>query len=163
MFFGSLLLKHCGHFASWNQPLNMCIRVCYLNCYETRLYCYLVIHIENLLHQLHLFYFHLWPIYWPSLVDKKTWNSCNRTNIGQLLLLLKLHFYFILFRCVVLVYQVLLGYVYFHAVYVYFNFYMFFFYLNIVFIVRACVQEECWEGLCKYCLMKARNSDRDMS
>jgi hypothetical protein len=25
--------------------------------------CYLVIHIENLLHPLQLFYFHLWPIY----------------------------------------------------------------------------------------------------
>jgi hypothetical protein len=30
--------------------------------------CYLVIHIETLLRPLHLFYFHLWPIYWLSLV-----------------------------------------------------------------------------------------------
>jgi hypothetical protein len=27
-----------------------------------------VIHIENLLHPLQLFYFHLWTIYWCSLV-----------------------------------------------------------------------------------------------
>jgi hypothetical protein len=47
----------------WNQSLNMCIRVCYLNCHEAGLCCHLVIHIENLLHQLQLFYFHLWHIY----------------------------------------------------------------------------------------------------
>jgi hypothetical protein len=31
--------------------------------------CYLVIHIENLLHPLQLFYFHLWPIYRLSLIQ----------------------------------------------------------------------------------------------
>jgi hypothetical protein len=52
----------------WNQPLNMSMRVCYLDCHEARLCCYLVIHIETLLHPLQLLYFHLWPIYWLSLV-----------------------------------------------------------------------------------------------
>jgi hypothetical protein len=50
----------------WNQPLNM--RICYLDCYEAGLCCYLVIYIGNLLSQLQLFYFNLWPIYWLSLV-----------------------------------------------------------------------------------------------
>jgi hypothetical protein len=36
----------------------MNIRVCYLDCHEGGLYCYLVIHIENLLHPLQQFYFH---------------------------------------------------------------------------------------------------------
>jgi hypothetical protein len=39
-----------------------------LDCYEDGLCCYLVIHIENLLRPLQLFYFHLWPIYRLSLV-----------------------------------------------------------------------------------------------
>jgi hypothetical protein len=34
--------------------------VCYLDCHEAGLCCYLVIHIENLLRPLQLFYFHLW-------------------------------------------------------------------------------------------------------
>jgi hypothetical protein len=51
-----------------NQPLNMRMRVCYLDCHEAGLCCYLVIHIEILLHPWQLFYFHLWPIYWLSLV-----------------------------------------------------------------------------------------------
>jgi hypothetical protein len=33
-----------------------------------RLCCYLVIHIEKRLRILQLFYFHLWPIYWLTLV-----------------------------------------------------------------------------------------------
>jgi hypothetical protein len=33
----------------------------------TGLCCYIVIHIENLLRQLQLFYFYLWPVYWLSL------------------------------------------------------------------------------------------------
>jgi hypothetical protein len=56
------------HFNYWNQPLNTRMRVCYLDCNEAGLCCYVVIHIENLLHPLHLFYFHLWSIYWFSLV-----------------------------------------------------------------------------------------------
>jgi hypothetical protein len=62
LLFGRTLLKHGRHFDYWNQPLN------YLNCQETRLCCYLLIHIENLLHSLQLFYFYLWPIYWLSLI-----------------------------------------------------------------------------------------------
>jgi hypothetical protein len=46
----------------------MRMRICYLDCHEAGLCCYLVIHIENLLRQLQLFYFHLCPIYWLSLV-----------------------------------------------------------------------------------------------
>jgi hypothetical protein len=55
-------------FDYWNQSLNTCMCVCCLDCHEAKLCCYLVIHIENLLCPLQLFYFHLWPIYWLSLV-----------------------------------------------------------------------------------------------
>jgi hypothetical protein len=68
LLFCSTLLKHGRHFDYQNQHLNMRMRVCYLDCHETGLCCYLVIHIENLLRPLQLFYFHLWPIYWLSLV-----------------------------------------------------------------------------------------------
>jgi hypothetical protein len=61
LLFISILLKHGRHIDYWNQPLNMSMRVCYLNYYEGGL-CYLMIHIENLLHPLELFYFHLCPI-----------------------------------------------------------------------------------------------------
>jgi hypothetical protein len=44
----------------------MCI--CYLDCDEAGLFCYLVIQIETLLHPLQLFYFHLWLTYWLSLI-----------------------------------------------------------------------------------------------
>jgi hypothetical protein len=40
----------------------------YLHCHEAGLCCYLVVHIENLLRPLQLFYFHLWHIYWHTLV-----------------------------------------------------------------------------------------------
>jgi hypothetical protein len=56
----AVLIKHRRHVDYWNQPLNM--RVCYLDCHEAGLCCYIIIHIENLLHQLQPFYFHLWPI-----------------------------------------------------------------------------------------------------
>jgi hypothetical protein len=75
--FGSTLFKHGRHFFYWNQRLNMRMRLCYLDCHEAGLCCYLVIHIENLLPQLQTFYFHLWPIYWLSLV--KTW----RCEVGS--------------------------------------------------------------------------------
>jgi hypothetical protein len=65
--FGITLLKHGRHFDYWNQTMNMRMRVCYLECHEAGLCCYLVIHIENLLHPLKLFYFHLGPIYWLSI------------------------------------------------------------------------------------------------
>jgi hypothetical protein len=51
LLFDSILLKHRRH----------------LGCHEAGLCCYLVIHIENLLRTLQLFYFYLWPIYWLSL------------------------------------------------------------------------------------------------
>jgi hypothetical protein len=41
------------HFHYWNQPLNM--RICYPDCHEAWLCCYLVINIENLLRPLHCF------------------------------------------------------------------------------------------------------------
>jgi hypothetical protein len=68
LLFGSTLLKHAHRFDCWNQPLNMRMRVCYPDCHEAGLCCYLVIHIETLLRPLQLLYFHLWPIYWLSLV-----------------------------------------------------------------------------------------------
>jgi hypothetical protein len=46
----------------------MRIFICYLDCHEAGLCCYLLTHIENLLRPLQLFYFHLWSIYWLSLV-----------------------------------------------------------------------------------------------
>jgi hypothetical protein len=64
--FGRILLKHSRHFDYWNQPLNMRMRVSYLDRHEAGLYCYLLIHIENLLHPLQLVSSHLWPIYWLS-------------------------------------------------------------------------------------------------
>jgi hypothetical protein len=42
--FGSTLLKNSRHFDYWNQPLNIRMRVCYRDCHEVRLCCYLVIH-----------------------------------------------------------------------------------------------------------------------
>jgi hypothetical protein len=64
----SILLKDGRHFDYWNQPLNIHIRVCYLDCHESELCYYLVIHVERLLRLLQLFAFHLWPIYWISLL-----------------------------------------------------------------------------------------------
>jgi hypothetical protein len=46
----------------------MLMRFYYTDCHEAGLCCCLVIHRENLLHPLQLFYFHVWPIYWLSLV-----------------------------------------------------------------------------------------------
>jgi hypothetical protein len=68
VIFGGTHLKHGRYFDYRNQPQNMCMLVCYWNYHEAGLYCYLVIHIENILHLLQLFYFHLWPIYWLSLI-----------------------------------------------------------------------------------------------
>jgi hypothetical protein len=47
--FGSKLCKHGCHFDYWNQPLNMSMHVCYLDCHEGGLWCYLVIYTENIL------------------------------------------------------------------------------------------------------------------
>jgi hypothetical protein len=68
LLFGITHLKHGRHFDNWNQPLNMRICVCYLYCHVVGLCFHLVIHEENLLRLLQPFYFHLWPIYWLSLV-----------------------------------------------------------------------------------------------
>jgi hypothetical protein len=70
LVFGSIRLKHLPNFGYWNQPRNMRMRVCYVDWHEVELCCYLVIHMENLLRPLQLFYFHLWPIYWISPVVK---------------------------------------------------------------------------------------------
>jgi hypothetical protein len=56
------------HFDYWNQALNMGMRVFCLACHEAGLCCFLVTQIENLLRPLQLFDFHLWPVYWLSLV-----------------------------------------------------------------------------------------------
>jgi hypothetical protein len=71
MLFGSIH-KHGRQFGNWNQPLNMSMRVCYVDCHETGLCCYLVMHIENLLRPLQLLYFHFWPIYWLP----RNWGRC---------------------------------------------------------------------------------------
>jgi hypothetical protein len=68
LLFSSICLKHGHHSNYWIQPLNMRMRVCYLDCHETGMCCHLVIHAENLLHPLQLFYFHVLPIYWLSLL-----------------------------------------------------------------------------------------------
>jgi hypothetical protein len=60
--------SHGRHFDYSNLPLNVHMCVCYLDCNEAGLCCYLVIHIENLLYPLQVFYFHLWPICWLSLL-----------------------------------------------------------------------------------------------
>jgi hypothetical protein len=70
LLFVSTVLKHGLHFDYWKQPLNMCMLVCNLDCHEAGLCCYLMIHIQNLFRPLQLFYFHLWPIYWLSLLYK---------------------------------------------------------------------------------------------
>jgi hypothetical protein len=66
--FSIILFKHGRHFDNWNQPLNVYTHSCYLHRHEPGLCCYIVIHIENLSHPSWLFFFHLCPIYWRSLV-----------------------------------------------------------------------------------------------
>jgi hypothetical protein len=53
LLFGSTPLKNGRHFDYWNQPLNVFMRVCYLGFHEAGLFCYIVIHTENLLHPFH--------------------------------------------------------------------------------------------------------------
>jgi hypothetical protein len=71
-------VKHGRHFDYWNQPLCIRMRVCYLDCHEVGLCCYLVIHIENLLRPLQLFNFHLWIIYWLSVVVQSRLLQINK-------------------------------------------------------------------------------------
>jgi predicted transposase YbfD/YdcC len=68
LLLGSIFLPARSPFNYWKQPLNMRMHVFYLDCHEAGLVCYIEIHVENLLRPLQLFYFHLWPIYWFSLV-----------------------------------------------------------------------------------------------
>jgi hypothetical protein len=68
LLFCSIILKHGRHFDYWNQPLNMRMHACYLDCHEARLCWNLVIHIEKVLHPLQRLYFHLWRIYCLCLV-----------------------------------------------------------------------------------------------
>jgi hypothetical protein len=71
LLFGSILLKHGRRCDYWNKPLNMRMRVCYLDSKEAGLCCCLVMQMENLLRPLQLLYFHCWRIYWPSHLYKK--------------------------------------------------------------------------------------------
>jgi hypothetical protein len=66
----------------------MLMRFCYLDCPEAGLCCYLVIHTENLLHSLQQFYFHLWLIYWLSLV-----HTCTYRRISSLVTFLLVSYY----------------------------------------------------------------------
>jgi hypothetical protein len=77
LLFGSTPIKHVCHFDYWNQPLNMRMRIWYVDCHEAELCCYLVIHIENLLDPLQQFYGHLWPIYLLCLI-----HVANETGFG---------------------------------------------------------------------------------
>jgi hypothetical protein len=45
LLFGSTILNHGSHSDYWNHPMNMSMRVCYLDCHEAGLCCYLMIHI----------------------------------------------------------------------------------------------------------------------
>jgi hypothetical protein len=78
LLFCRTLLKHGHHSDYWNQPQNICKCICYLDCHEAGLCCYLVIYIENLLHPLQLFYFLMWPIYRLSLI------ICHRRKLLDL-------------------------------------------------------------------------------
>jgi hypothetical protein len=76
--------KHGRYFEYWNQPLSIRMCICYIDSQEAGLCCYLVIHIENLLRPLRLFYFHLWPIYWLCFVisrrtQMRHWR-CSKKN-----------------------------------------------------------------------------------
>jgi hypothetical protein len=59
LLFGSRLHKQGRNFDYWHQPLKMRMRICYLDCHEAELCCYLVIHTGNLLYPLQLLCFHL--------------------------------------------------------------------------------------------------------
>jgi hypothetical protein len=57
LLFGSTILKHGCHFDYWNEPLNMRMNGCNLDCHEAGPCCYLVICVENQLYPVQLFYF----------------------------------------------------------------------------------------------------------
>jgi hypothetical protein len=80
LLFARKLLTHGYHFDYWNQPLSMRMHVCQLDCHEAGVCCYLVIIIENLLHQLQLFYFHLWH---PNDLRGTVWKDVDRNHLAQ--------------------------------------------------------------------------------
>jgi hypothetical protein len=92
LLLGSTLIKHGRHFDYWNQPVSMRMVVCYLDCHDAWLCCYLVIHIETLLHPSQLFYFHLWlsliyPFVSPvSVFSLPIGNACMNMNLSWILL-----------------------------------------------------------------------------
>jgi hypothetical protein len=47
LLFSDTPLKHGCHFDHWNQPLNICMCICYLDCLEAGLCCYLLMHIKK--------------------------------------------------------------------------------------------------------------------
>jgi hypothetical protein len=65
LLFGSIISSTVAILTTETIPWTC---VCYLDCHEAGLCCYVVVHIGNMLHPLQLFYFHLLPIYWFSLV-----------------------------------------------------------------------------------------------
>jgi hypothetical protein len=88
LLFSSIFPNHGCHSDYWNQPLNMCMHICNLGCHEAGLCCHLVIHRENRLCPLQIFYFHLWPIYWLSLIllmvgneNIQRWSSYKWHNV----------------------------------------------------------------------------------
>jgi hypothetical protein len=81
--FGSLLLKHGRHFYYWTQPLNMRMRVCYLDCHESGLCCYLSIHIENLLLPLRVVLLAFVTYLWLSLVPRLFHGSASNKNVQR--------------------------------------------------------------------------------
>jgi hypothetical protein len=69
LLLGCTLLKHGRHFDYWNQRVTMRMLVCFLDCHQAGLCCYLVRHTGNVLRPLQLFYFNLWFVYWLSPVQ----------------------------------------------------------------------------------------------
>jgi hypothetical protein len=60
----SSVIRSWSTVAIFTTETSLSTRACYLDCHESGLCCYLVVHTENLLRPLQLFHFHLWPIYW---------------------------------------------------------------------------------------------------
>jgi hypothetical protein len=77
------LLENCGHFDYWNQRLNMRMRICYLDCHEAGLCCYLVIHIETYYVYCSCFT-SICDLFTDSLVQDLTFNISIYWRIGVL-------------------------------------------------------------------------------
>jgi uncharacterized membrane protein len=76
-------LKHGRHFDYWNQPLNMCMHVCYLDWHKTGLCCYLMIH--KIPYYVHYSYFvtylltlprvcYLYMVYFTAFSVRRLWS-----------------------------------------------------------------------------------------